>query len=79
MDSDTPQRENPTSAKTGQMWGTDNMERLVRVRYGPPAYKSTQAQARVGRNLVNTNILVNSGIIVTYSIQNILDAIERAK
>lgn len=41
-------------------------------------YRSTEAQARVGRNFVNTNILVNSGIVITYSVQHAVDAIDTA-
>lgn len=34
--------------KTGQMWSTDNMGRLVRVRYGPPAILfATKREPRV--------------------------------
>lgn len=41
-------------------------------------YRPMNAQTRVGKNTVDTNILVNSGIVVSYSIQHALDAIDKA-
>jgi hypothetical protein len=50
MDSDAALRENPTSAKSGQMWGTTIMGTKRRVRCGPPA-----SQAKVIEHMISNN------------------------
>ena len=41
-------------------------------------YRSENAKIKIGRNYTNTNVLVNSGILIAYSIQHALDAIDKA-